>query len=200
MLNSPLRFKVRLDGLWTNSTPVQDQTGNHYKVTMDRYYQSAQIYNSSDELVAECSEAASAADLVQAVKNYLIVELGCAFAVDNAERYSHVVLESAAVGASAYTLTAIEPGSTGQAIFSAGGNNSSPVLGNKFGSASIIQTALRTIPGLENVVVTANGVPWWTNGYNIDMSTAGGLVLTIASDTVLGSGGEPINLTLSAVE
>lgn len=179
-MNKNLKFHVRIeDGLWTNTNKIMDPVGAEYTVIMDRYYDSAQILNSAGALVGSITQPTGKADMVQALKNYLISDLGCVFAVDNAVRSTTavVIVPESLV----YSLIA-DPFLPNSGVFTlTTGSSTTAAIGYDADSGDV-EDALAAI-GL--TVATVSGD--LGNGMTIDLVNAPGVTLSVATNTLISA-------------
>lgn len=168
-MNVRIRLSDKGSGRYENIVPIESSSAEKYTVSVSKDFTNVKIYDSGNGIVAEYSGTNSHSAIMQAIKN-MLVSLNCIFAGDNQIRYSdNIELELP----DQQTLEFSAVPTSGAFVLDYDGDLTASISYDA--TASVVQTALRAISGLENINVTGS----------------------IASDMVVSFGGVSSPVTLA---
>lgn len=169
-MNTRITLRANANDNILTSNKILSEDGGFYYCRIARDFLSGQILDDANVVVAEVTGNTSEHQMLQAIKNYLITELDCKFAVDNIPRDAGSVSIALPVAqkqlltfSEVFTRTGISNSNSGAGNYKVSyGAYTTDLLVLSTGSAANIptddavylQTELRLLPGLEAVVVT----------------------------------------------
>lgn len=150
-MNSRIRLFDKGSGRYESQTPVISSTGEAYTVSISKRMDDVLIYDHVGNVVGQWAGDGGPVAIMQAVKNYLETK-SCTFAVDSTTRDSgSAALEDAIEDTFAFGNTP----TSGATVLHYGASAVPSIAWNQLDSSDI-QAALRTVSGLEKVVVTGS--------------------------------------------